>query len=203
MMYEVFMQRVMHRTGIEDRSRAREVIDEVLLTLGEGLMDAYAIPIAEQLPEPLGDTLIARHQGGRELVPDTLYREVSENLDMSLSVAMEQSQVVCQVLAEAIDGERRQFLRLAMSPEWHELFEPRQAYTPPPKPDHSDRRTLATGSPGSKNSLSEAGLAHRNSIAASERPHEGSKLSSSHGKPSGRTLAEGKPGSSRPLSEGE
>lgn len=202
-MYKVFMQRVMHRTGIKEESEAREVIDETLLTLGEAMNDEQVAIIGEQLPSPLSGIFVAREQGGRKLYPEELYREVCRTLNLPLSVAMEHAQVVCQVFAEALNSQGREILAEALPEDWGELFEPRPAYVPPPKPDHSDKRTLATGAPGSTNPLSQAELAHRNSLATTDHPHEGDKLSTSRGKPDKRTLAEGKPGSSRPISESD
>jgi uncharacterized protein (DUF2267 family) len=201
MIYEVFMQRMMHRTGVEDRSELHALIEETLLTLGEALSDDYAMLLADQLPPELSWLLLARERGGRKIYPDDLYREVRQSANLPLSVAVEHAQVACQVFAEALDQEGREILAMAFGPPWQPLFEPRPQYVAPAKPDRGDQRTLATGAPGSTHPLSEADVAHRHSVAASEHPHEGDKLSSSHGKPHRRTLAEGKPGSSRPLSD--
>jgi hypothetical protein len=166
-------------------------------------LDEQVALIGEQLPSPLSGVFAAREQGGRKFYPEELYRAVSRSLDLPLCLAMEHAQVVCQVFAEALNTQGRELLDEALPRDWRELFEPRPTYVPPPKPDHSDKRTLATGTPGSATPLSEAALAHRNSLAATEHPHEGDKLSTSRGKPHKRTLAEGKPGSSRPISESD
>src|SRR5690554_5382814 len=111
MLYEVFMQRVMHRTGIGRESEARNVIDETLLTLGEALNDEDVELISEKLPASLSGVFVARERGGRKLYPEGLYREVSRSTGLPLSIAMEHAQVACQVFSEALDHEGRETLK--------------------------------------------------------------------------------------------
>ena len=199
MTYEIFLMRVMHRTGLDDRSRADDLVAHVVKHLAHCLSTTHGDPIADRLPDPVGQ-LIATHAGGRDCDLDNLYHSVAERLDVDVSLGLEFTQVVCQVIGEAVGETGRRHLETALDSSWHPLFEPRQAQITPPANRRDDRRTISSGEPGSSRPLSQAQPGHRNSIAHSEAPHLGQKLSTSRGKPSRRTLADGKPGSSRPIS---
>ena len=201
MTYDIFLTRVMHRTGIDDRALAQELTHHVIEHLAHCVDDEDAEALAEHLPDPLRDMLI--HHAADQLCDlDALYHSVAECLSVDVSFGLEFTQVVCQIVGELVGNEGRTRLRSRLPTQWHPLFEPRTTPLAPPRRRHNDRRTLSSAQPGSSRPLSEAMPGHRNSIARSERPQLGSKLSTSHGKPQRRTLAGGRPGSTRPLSEG-
>lgn len=200
MTHELFMMRVMHRTGLDDRGRAERLTDHVVKHLANCLARPQGEAIAEQLPEPVAG-LVRNHAGGDECDLDTLYRSVAEQLGVDVSFGLEFTQVVCQVIGEAVGKSGRRRLRSSLDNAWHPLFQPRQAQITPPGRRHDDRRTLSSSEPGSSRPISEAQPGHRNSIAHTDEPQLGTKLSTSSGKPERRTLAGGRPGSSRPISE--
>lgn len=200
MTYEIFLMRVMHRTGLDDRTRADQLIDHVIRHLAENLSGSDAERIAEQMPEPLA-SVVHNHAGGCGADLDTLYHSVAEKLNVDVSFGLEFTQVVCQVVGETVGKSGRHRLERLLDAPWHPLFEPRQATITPPGKRRDDRRTLSSAEPGSSRPISEAQPGHRNSIAHTDEPQLGTKLSTSRGKPERRTLAGGKPGSSRPISE--
>lgn len=197
--YEVLLLRVMHRTGWKDRVLVQEGLHKILRALG----GCFGAELLEDLSAALPETMRAslkEGDGEREgCALEELYRGVSDELGMNPSMAMEFTQVVMQVVAECLKRDHREQIQKSMSAEWAALLEPRTmapvVYGP------RERDSLAEGRPGSHRSLSEARPGHQNSIAFSDDPEKGRKISTSAGKPSRRTLAEGKPGSSRPLSE--
>ena len=201
MTHEIFLMRVMHRTGLKDRAAAEEITRHVIRHLAQGLSAEYAESVAEALPEPLA-TWICDPARDAQADLDSLYHAVAERLDVHVSFGLEFTQVICQVLGESVGHSGRQMLRSSLSEGWHPLFEPRQAIISPPGRRRDDRRTLSSAEPGSSRPISEARPGHRNSIARNQRPQFGTKLSTSRGKASRRTLASGRPGSSRPISDG-
>lgn len=200
MTYDILLTRVMHRTGIDDRALAQELTHHVVERLAYCLNDADAASLADHLPQPLAEILV-HHAGDETCDLDALYHSVAERLSVDVSFGLEFTQVVCQIVGESIGREGRQRLNHRLPEAWHPLFEPRQTPLSPPRRRRDDRRTLSSAQPGSSRPLSEAMPGHRNSIAHSDQPQLGSKLSTSHGKPETRTLAGGRPGSSRPISE--
>lgn len=200
MTYDIFLMRVMHRTGIEDRILAQELVHHVVEHLAHCLPPTMAESLAEELPQPLADGLRENADAG-SCDLDGLYHAVAEELSVDVSFGLEFAQVVFQVLGEAMGRKGRDLLQMSLPDEWHPHFEPRQTPMRPMIAPRDSRRTLAGGQPGSSRPLSGARPGHRNSIAHSDSPHMGQKLSTSHGKPDHRTLAGGKPGSSRPISD--
>ena len=199
MTYEIFLMRVMHRTGLEDRALAEELTHYVVQQVAHCMPGAGIEAVTEALPPAIADSM-QDHAGTGVCDLDTLYNGVSERLDVDLSFGLEFTQVVCQVLGETVGPAGRQSLRTWLPETWHPLFEPRQTTTSPLGRRRDDRRTLSSAQPGSARPLSEAQPGHRNSIALTEQPQFTTKISTSHGKASRRTLAGGRPGSSRSIS---
>ena len=199
MTYEIFLMRVMHRTGIEDRTLAEELTHHVIKKVAQGIPGLHVEEVAETLPEPLAGLFID-HAGSANDDLDALYRDVAKRLDVDVSFGLEFTQVVCQVFGEAVGPTGRIPLRTWLPKPWHALFEPRQTAITPIGKRRDDRRTLSSAQPGSSRPLSEAQPGHRNSIAHTNQPQFSTKISTSHGAPQRRTLAAGRPGSSRPIS---
>lgn len=200
MTHEIFLMRVMHRTGLDDQNRVQALTEHVVNHLAHCLTQSQAESVATRLPAPIASRIVDR-AGGDGCDLDTLYHSVAEQLDVDISAGLECTQVVFQVIGEALGKPGRTRLVAALDGDWDRLFEPRQTPTVPPGNRRDDRRTLASSEPGSARPISEAKPGHSNSIAHTDHPQLGNKLSTSHGAPSRRTLAEGKPGSSRPISE--
>ena len=201
MTYEVFLLRVLHRTGLDDRAHAQEVCHRVISHLSTCLAPELRHQIAHRLPEPLGATLREPAEPG-VCDLDVLYRAVADDLGLATSFGLEFSRVVFQVIGESLGRGGRAQLTAALPEDWQELFEPRGTTSAPPRPHPVDLHRLAGGAPGSAHPVSESRPGHRHSVARSDEPHAGDEMATSHGKADRRTLAGGRPGSSRPLSEG-
>ncbi len=199
MTYEIFLMRVMHRTGIEDSVVAQKMIHHAV----EGLAHCLSRETADQLqglPEPLATTM-REYSGAQPCDIDRIYGQVADELSVDLSFGLEFTQVVFQVVGESVGPTGRQLLRQQLRQSWHQLFEPRRTIMSPRGRQHRPGRTLAGAQAGSRRPLSEAQPGHRNSIARNDNPRSGTDMATSHGKPERRTLASGKPGSSRPISD--
>ncbi|MBA2661929.1 MAG: DUF2267 domain-containing protein [Bradymonadaceae bacterium] len=202
MNYEIFMQRVMRRSGIDDEAFAHKVVVATLEVLGQRLPEVNLEVVAAQLPAPFEEALwaVAAYQ---RFEPEQFYEQVGLRTGVQTRFALEHAQVVCQVLTEALNEQGRTHLCMHLPQQWCELFT-RREHTFPPSESRRRRgqHTLAGGHSGSSRPLSESSVAQRNSIAAGDEPHADQMLATSHGKPARRTLAEGEAGSSRPMSEG-
>jgi uncharacterized protein (DUF2267 family) len=199
MTYEIFLMRVMHRTGIDEPVVAQKMIQYAL----EGLAHCLPREMADQLdglPEPLA-TELRENIGAQPCNVERIYAQVADELSVDLSFGLEFSQVVFQVIGESVGPTGRRLLREHLDSSWHQLFEPRRTIMTPRGRQLRPGRTLAGAQAGSRRPLSEAQPGHRNSIAHTEHPRSGTDLATSHGKPERRTLASGKPGSSRPISD--
>jgi uncharacterized protein (DUF2267 family) len=203
--YETFLDEVCARSGLASREAAERAVRATLDLVGERLSAADARGLAEQLPGPLSRLLAAprRHAAFDVL---ELYEHVKETEPVRLGIAVEHARVVCEVLAEALDAEGLALLRARLPAEWASLFRPRTnegASAEPPGPPAGSGHTLASGRPGSRHPLSEAGppAAQSESVVQTENPHADEKLSSAPGPRPGRPLASESPGSDRPLSE--
>ena len=206
-----FVALVSERSGL-DEAAAERVIVATLSGLAERLLSIDAQAIAARLPRPWAP-LLARGQG-QDFTVDGLYTRVGNRAGLSRLEALEQTQVVCQVLSDALDETGRQHLVLHLDDEWRRLFAPRQV-TPPEFALHGASKrhvvagagnTLATGRPGGHHPLSEATLGHRGSVVGSADPHADTRISSARGlsaERDGSTLASGRPGGTRPLSESD
>lgn len=199
MNYDLFLMRVMHRTGLEDSMQAQKLTLQIVEYLSGCLPFEHAQALAEDLPDPLATHLVEGADYS-EADLDELYRQVADEQDLELSFAAEFSQVVFQVLGEFVGLEGRARLGASLPGEWYIYFEPRKPLQTPQRATKAGH-TLATGRPGSARPLSDSHPGHRNSIALSDEPDLGKNIATSAGTPRRRTLAEGRPGSSRPLSE--
>lgn len=134
-----------------------------------------------------------------------LFADVAQTLHLPPGRAVEATQVVCRVVAEAIPESVRALLRdhpahdlaaLFLLPgdegSCHEATRPRRGWT------------LAEAPPGSRRPLSEsaATLAHSGSVAAANPARTARTLACYRGNATGETLATGAPGSRRKLADG-
>lgn len=177
---------VRRRCGIEDEGRAALAIAAVISVLGSALTGADADALAQDLPAPFADRL-RRSAGGAELVDaHELYDRVAARAGTTLGLAVEETQVVLQVLAEDCNPEAVLRARKHLPPDVASLLTRRTIDTEPPprsrplEPPPIAHTTLSSGRPGSKHPLSEAtpGYAHEHSVARNANPHRETKLSS-------------------------
>jgi uncharacterized protein (DUF2267 family) len=150
---------VAERAGIEPASAA-SIIEATLGALAERLLDLDARAIATRLP-PSWAAHFARGGDG-DFEPEGLYTRVHLRTDLTPGQALERSQVVLQVLAEALDETGRKHLELHLTDSWRALFVPRAVSAPPFALHGASRRrvvpgvgtTLASGHPGPRHPLS-------------------------------------------------
>ncbi|WP_437646959.1 DUF2267 domain-containing protein [Sorangium sp. So ce362] len=211
MEYERFVEEVQRRAGLEGRDEVERAIVATARTLGERLLEHEAAAVAGGLPGPVAAAVRGvAYQG--DFDRDELYDRVARREGAPRSFGMEHAQAVCQVIGEALPEAERLRLQRHL-PDLADLFTPRAAGAPPPRPLHAapppdvgQGSTLASGRPGSHHPLSEArpATAHTESVARSDDPHAETRLSSSPGLTQerlGDTLAEGRPGPEHPVSE--
>lgn len=202
MTYELFLMRVMHRTGVDDRPLAQQLVRSAVDGLRQCLPADADVP-TQGLPEPVAAQLVdAADAADDEICElDAIYERVAEELAVEPGFGLEFTQVVFQVIGECLGPRGRQRLGADLPASWAPYFEPRRRIVDGPLPHLRAGHTLAEGSPGSRQPLSESQPGHRQSLAHTDEPHAGEDLATSHGKPGRRTLAEGRPGSTRPLSD--
>jgi uncharacterized protein (DUF2267 family) len=205
--HEEFLSHVAERAGLSGPEEAARTVRAVLEVIGERLNWPVIQAVVEDLPAPLAASL-------RGVIPHQvfnlaeLHARVASRTGVRLGVAVEYTDVVCQVVAEALAPGTLHRLHEALPEPMSVLFTPRE---PGERFEHvhldSSRHTLAEGRPGSRHPLSEARpeRAQSHSVVREDNPHEDTKLSSTTGLTQEReqeTLATGHPGSERPVSEG-
>ena len=172
--------------GDEEASGALVTMLEVL---GECLSSDDAHALADDLPEPLAGRV---RPGGGRCEPRQVYQRIAHRRGVRLGLAVEQAQVVGQVLAEAVSRPTLERLQ-QHSPQLRELFagSPAEAAAPArPLPEGPAR-----GGGGPPTGHPEI-VAHEHSIARSDDPHGDTKLSSSRGltqEREGRSLSTARP----------
>jgi uncharacterized protein (DUF2267 family) len=184
--YAELVEEVRRRTGIADAGRADRALASVASVLCGALSRADVDALAENLPAPLPERLRsgageAALTGAREL-----YDRVSARAATTPGLALEETQVILQVLAEISGYEALVRVRKHLPPDVADLLWPRE---PPAEPPPRERvaetsrvvhETLASGRPGSHRPLSEAehGNAQLHSVTRESNPHGDRKLSS-------------------------
>ncbi|MBI2393736.1 MAG: DUF2267 domain-containing protein [Deltaproteobacteria bacterium] len=185
-----FFDEVRHRSGLENDARTARVISAVVSVLAEALEPSDAHDLSRGLPVDLAGRMAREPADASSLSSaGELYDRVAERIGADRGVALEESQVVLQVLAEHVDPEVLVRVRKRLPQDLAVLLSPRPAFIAPPRNPPSIREvptprdTLATGRVGSKHPLSEAepDRAHQNSIAKNPDPHGDTKLSSARG----------------------
>jgi uncharacterized protein (DUF2267 family) len=177
---------VRKRGGVADDGRAELAIAAVVSVLGGALSGADAEALAMDLPASFAERM-RRSAGGAELADvQQLYERVAARGALTLGLAVEESQVVLQVLAEQCSDEALMRVRKHLPADVASLLtphaaaidvEPPRRAAPEPALVHT---TLASGRVGSEHPLSEArpDRAHEHSVARSRNPHGDRKLSS-------------------------
>lgn len=191
------------RAGLETDEEARTLIQAVFQVLGELLPGVARRPIAAQLPPGLASALEA--EPSTDFDAPELYRRVAQLTGLPEGFAVEQTQIACQLLAEALNGEGRAQLHKHLPVDIAALCVPRETSGPAPehrRPGHG--HTVASGRGGSRHPVSEGRPGPQADSVASPNPHGDTKLSSAAGLTQEReheSVAEGTVGSTRPLSD--
>ena len=210
MLYQDFFDQVMSRAGFDRRADGERAIAAVLETLGACLgareREALAGELAEALRAPL-----TRHEPAGGFDRAELFSRVALRENVALGFAIEHTEVVCELIAEALPDGALDVLRAEVGAELAALFvrraSPRLPHPPPhrhPLAVDAPDMSLSGGRPASFQPLSEArpedGQTH--SVARESNPHADSKLSSSPGLTQerlGESLAAGRVGSKHPI----
>ncbi len=176
------LQRACELGPFEDERRAREAFFTALEVLGECLSAEDARVLAGDLPDTLSKHV--RPGVGRCELRHA-YRRMASRRGVHLGLAVEQVQVIGQVIAESITGPTLERLRLH-SPELEELFAGSPTESAAPAQARNRNKGEAhlrkpTGHPGI--------LAQAHSIARSDDPHADTKLSSSRGPAHAHSIA--------------
>ena len=178
---------VRKRCGLAEESRAERAVASVVSVLGSALTGADADALARGLPMSFAERLRAS-AGGLELHDaNELYERVAARGALTLGLAVEEAQVVLQVLAETCDPEALTRVRKHLPSDVAALLTPRTASSAPPPHERVvdeprfPESSLAGGRQGSRRPLSEARpdeFAHQHSVARNQNPHGDRKLSS-------------------------
>ena len=196
--HSLLIDRLQTLAPFADEEAAQRAWRATLRALRSGLTDDEADWIAIDLGPDLAAPLVAGVQPVIELTPDIFYRAVARLASQRRSLAQEQAQVVCRVLAEQLSPSTT--ARLCRSlPQLAALFAPAQTPEPASGPHHlrselEGDHTLAGGRPGGDRPLYDARRTsdaempgvrstrgHTHSVAASNDPHSDTKLSSARG----------------------
>lgn len=154
---------------------ARSALVTTLEVLGECLSMDDARALAADVPAPLSKHV---HAGGDRCEPRQVYQRMAHRRGVRLGLAVEQAQVVGQVIAESVSRPTLERLQ-QHSPQLEELFagSPAEAARPA-SPDAGEE----AGAGGGAELAGHPGIiAHEHSIARSDDPHGDTKLSSSRG----------------------
>src|SRR5690554_1631284 len=182
---ESMVERVRELGPFADVDDARGALVTTLEVLGECLSRDDARALAGELPEPLAAHVSV---GGGVCAPRQIYQRVAHRRGLRQGVALEQAQIVGQVLAESLSRPTRERLR-RHAPELDELLASPATDTAPPAPAaEPGAGEPPTGRPEI--------VAHEHSVARSDDPHGDTKLSSSRGltqEREGRSLATARP----------
>jgi uncharacterized protein (DUF2267 family) len=203
--YDRMIERFADRTGIGERSDAERAFRGSLSALGRGIEESDRDLLFGSLPDEVRRAIRGSRFEHAEHVED-LGRAVASSAGIELGLGVEQVEVACQVLADAMTADAMKLVRLHLPEEISALFDAprervesgqREALSPRigmgstladgrPTSRHpisasEPENTLATGRPGSAHPLSEAqgtGTAHEESVVKSPNPHGARKLSS-------------------------
>jgi uncharacterized protein (DUF2267 family) len=195
------LSQVAAHTGLVEGEAARTV-DAVLEVLGARLRWPALQALAEDLPAPWAERLLAGAHG-QDFELAQLHARVAARLEVPLGQAFERTGVVCAALADALPPGTLHRLREALPEPMSALLTPRDSEE---RFEHvhldPGHRTLSEGRPGSAHPLSEARpeRSHSHSVLRADNPHGDTKLSSATGLTQERehaTLATGRPGMRR------
>ncbi len=183
------LQRACELGPFEDEKGARAVLLSALEVLGECLSADDARALAGDLPAALSKHVRA---GAERCEPRQVYRRMAIRRGVHLGLAVEEVQVIGQVIAESITRATLERLR-QHSPEFEELFagSPTESALPAQARKKNQGGARARKPTGHPEILPQA-----HSIARSDDPHADTKLSSSRGltqEREGRTLASAPP----------
>ncbi len=178
MTYSALLQNVEHQTGLGPEQAEAAVLSGLSVLL-RSLGPTVRGQLLAQLPTPL---LVSLERFPIDQSLTDPVGELAQDRDVSLAVARELLQVVGGAVAETVDPSIVSTLLSALRPSLVPFIAPT-----PDRPSWQGRppsgsgTTLATGRPGSRHPLSEAGPSRpgqSGSIAMETNPHGDRKLSS-------------------------
>jgi hypothetical protein len=194
---------------------------EHVVTLSRAVLAAIGAQLTASDWRALLGAVPASIRGGLErdpsLYPASSPHEVAERVGgacaLPLGRALEEAEMVCRAIAEALPEDTRAQLLRHLPDGLAQLFAPAAPEHAPLRPAHAHfepapRATLATGHSGSERPLSEAvpDRAQAGSVARFDPARTEKTLGGFAGDPresEAETLATGKPGSKRPLGDAE
>lgn len=190
-----------------------ERIRRILRVLGTIVQPDDRAALTAELELPDGAPLLAEGYAGPRN-ESSFFADVEEATGLSPGEARELTEMICTHICQRISPGLRERLERHADPSlvhlWrdHGVIEaPAVEASPhhPPAPQPGQGHTLASGRPGSRHPVSEAGPpAHPDSVVANPDPYGDRKLSSARGfsaEQKGRTLSEGRSGSEHPVSK--
>ncbi|MFP2930696.1 DUF2267 domain-containing protein [Pyxidicoccus sp. 3LG] len=200
MTHAEFLSRIAERAGLADSHEAARTARAVLDLVGQQLGRKALQVLAEDLPAPVMG-MLGDGAHGQDFDLEELHARVAGREHVRPGFAVEHTEIVCQVLAEALSEGGLHRLRENLPGPLAALFTPR-GHREQFEYVHLDpfrRHTLAEGQPGSQHPVSSARAdrAHTHSVARSDDPHADTRLSSASGLTQEReheTLATGHPG---------
>jgi uncharacterized protein (DUF2267 family) len=153
------------RAGME-RSDAKRAVRATISSLVEALSTDEADALGRELPLEL-KPLVDGRAGGLPLARAALFERVAMRESVDVGFAVEHAECVCGALAEQMSPELRGRLQRHL-PDLASLFDLRAAPADDaPPPVHGS--TLASGRPGSRHPLSEAGPERARPLAPSRK----------------------------------
>ncbi len=203
MLDQPFVMRVKELGGLAGPSEAMRAIRATLMAIGERLHDDERAALARELPSST-TTAIGRVAYAGDFDRDELYARVARHGGIERGFALEQTQIVCRALAEALPEAALTHLRKSLGPSIGSLLDVPEPMATLPRHASTTDSTLASGRDGSRHPLSESRFdrAQSGSVARSDNPHADTKLSSAHGTTEEQlheTLATGRPGAAHPI----
>ena len=190
-----FISAVQKHSGSSEAVARRAAIN-TLEVFGQLLLKADQEAVAEQLPDELAEA-IQRHKSDQTFELEEFYDRIDVKHEAGKSFQIEHAQAVLEAMAELMDKETRRRIIKHLPDEYGELVTPRDIKEVHGPEHHvtEEGNKMSTGRPGSSHPLSEATSdAHTHSVARSDNPHGGRKLSTGHQSPNeGHDLATGRP----------
>lgn len=195
---------VKQRVGLKTTAEAKRALGATLGALRSAMAEEDARAAARDSPARLARVL-ERESPRVVFSARALYAEVARRERIELGFAMEQAQVVLQVLTTALDEDVVTRLRKHLPPDIAALLRPNRAVTEPPPYVHAhpERRrappqTLSRARPGAAEPIAETRheLAHAGSVVRSGAAHAETMVETARSTRPGRedeTLASGRP----------
>lgn len=104
-------QLIRERGGFSSAEETRTAVSEVLNVLGSRDLGGEAENLAAQLPQGMGELLVAQGEPAEKFGAEEFFRRVRTNLDISEEQAQHTVRAVLSSVADAVtEGERAKFI---------------------------------------------------------------------------------------------